>query len=237
MRIVRPSLLVLLLLVVADLFLFGFSTLFVYPLHFLFGWIFSIVRLAEHIQFSWPVAWWIAGLIAFVLLLSWFCAGFKTAGARLRIVSTFTAMTLCVILAGMSLAGSVHQVAWLATSEEPWIGRSFGSRRAALNHAGMLAGELMESDSTREKWEKAWRGVSENGVPDRARPDFHSHFATHLRTNRDGIVEEVVLWPRNGDDFRKIGGMIVNRPHGWDAVSRETLLTYLQMEPKVIDER
>ena len=137
----------------------------------------------------------------------------------------------------MSLAGSVHQLAWLAASDESWFDGRFSRSRGALLQAASVAGHLVESASTRQEWENAWRGLAEDGAPDRDQPEFHSLFATHLRTKRNGTVEEVVLWPRNGDDFRKIGGMIVGGRTARESVSRENLLTYLQTQPEADDER
>ena len=227
MKALRQALLLVLFLALVDA-LFGFGGLIVLPLHFAFGWTFSLTRAAQHFQPSWTILWWSAALIAFVLFLYWFCAGFSNERARLRTVAAVTGASLFVIVAGMSLAGSVHQVAWLANSNEPWLRSHFTGRRSHMAHAALFAGRLVEIGSTREQWEKEWRRAPENDELMPVGGGFHSRYATHLRSKPDGTVQEVVLWPRNGDDFRKIGGVIARRDDGQDYVSREKLLAYLQ---------
>ena len=235
MKISRRALQTVLLLVALDLFL-GSGGLLELAARFAFGWIYSFARFSQRFEFTWAHAWWITGLVAFVLLLTWFFAGSGTARGRCRIVSVFTGICFCALLAGMSLAGSVHQLAWLATSESGPSG-DLNHRRAALFEAASIADALMQTQPGRDEWENAWRGAIENGVPDRPEPHFHAHFATHLRVAQNGTVQEVVLWPRNGDDFRKIGGMIVRGRTTHEAVSRERLLTYLHSQRELENER
>ncbi len=235
MKALRSAFLLLLCLVSFDVML-GLG-LMEPPIHFAIGWIFSIIRMVGQFEPSWSLAWWIVGLVAFVLLLQRMCGTFSKESPRLKTVATFTGLSWCAILSGMCLAGTVHQVSWLSTSEEPWLKYRSSRGRMVLYHAGALASGLIEDLLERKEWEKRWRAtpvpLSASGPPSNA----HSVYATHLELNRYGQVEEVVLWPRNGEHFKKFGGMIAKKDAGARQVEQAQLLHYLETMPEVKHER
>lgn len=207
-----------------------FGEMMVPVIHFGIGWVFAAIRLAEQMKFSWGFAWWTFGILFFVLALRWFVAATWRMRPSLRLMSALTGVFLFVLLAGMSMAGSMHQLAWLATSEEPWFSSRLGMLRARLADASASAAALLTEFRERESWDKEWRALTGHSRSSTGqRLPLHSTYATHLRMRDDDTIHEVILWPRNAEDFKRGGGMIVLRGGERKYVTQPELLAALEI--------
>jgi hypothetical protein len=101
----------------------------------LFGWLSFFARVIPQVRVYWPSV--ILGLTAFVMFtvgLHWFLSQFNSPAApntepaphHWRFRWTAAAVTIVVVAfaAGISLVGVVHQVGWLANSQEPLLGEA-----------------------------------------------------------------------------------------------------------------
>lgn len=197
------------------------------------GWIPASARIIDQVKSWWPLLWWSAGFLGAVLLLLWFCKGLTGKRAMLRPIAALSTIALCVLLAGMCLAGSVHQVAWLASSKEPWYW--YSSSWSHLDRAAHAAASILKDSSNPERWTEMWLQTEwEKGAP-QARRSLHEIYATHLRTDASGRIAEIILWPRDGSDFRENGGKVITRDGEYDEYKRADLLEYLRLRPEELD--
>ena len=100
-----------------------------------FGWASFIARVLPQVRVYWPTI--IMGVTAFSLFtvgLHWFLAQFRRAETpdgealprrwKFRWSAAIVAMVVVAFAAGISLVGIVHQVGWLANSQEPLVGET-----------------------------------------------------------------------------------------------------------------
>lgn len=103
----------------------------------LFGWLSFFARVIPQVRVYWPSV--ILGLTAFVMFtvgLHWFLSQLLSPSTtasnnepaprrwRFRWTAAAVSMVVVAFAAGISLVGVVHQVGWLANSQEPLIGEA-----------------------------------------------------------------------------------------------------------------
>lgn len=186
--------------------LFGLEAFLEPVLHFALGWVFSSARLINAFEGSLAPLWWILASVGLVIGAHLFLASWKHRVLKWRTSFAAVGVLLLAVLSGMTIAGTIHQVAWLATSSEPWIHSFRGSREEAyLRHAATFIDDLLERPMKVEVWNAHWRTPRE--IKDRA--SMHDMFATSVSINSDGEVTEVIVWPRDTRTLDRVGGYVV----------------------------
>lgn len=101
----------------------------------LVGWASFFARVIPQVRIHWPtVVMGLAAFVTFIFGLHWFLSQFTSQGAssvgraprrwRFRWTAAAVAMTIVTFAAGISLVGIVHQISWLASSDQPSVGES-----------------------------------------------------------------------------------------------------------------
>jgi hypothetical protein len=175
-------------------------------LHFAFGWIFSSARLVNAFEGSLAPLWWTAACIGLVIGTHFFLNSWRNGALRWRTTVVVMGTLFMVLLSGMAITGTTHQVAWLATSSEPWIHSFRGYRsRAFLHEAVQFIEDVFEEPMKLEVWHSHWRAPLDTPKGE----SMHERFATFVTTDSNGLVSEVLVWPRDKRSFDAIGGFVV----------------------------
>lgn len=211
-RVFMAALAIIVLLVLSGLF-----DLLAVPLTLAFwfaaGWIFALPRLTESWHWSSALWWWVGGCVALAIGVHWFLRTIRRqAPQRLRLRTSLALLSLAwlAIFAGMSLAGSVHQVGWLAGTQEPLFGSPRSERLHTMNllsSAARAAHAIVQEHSSFDAWQREWKSDAwfSTGSPLAA----HQNFASRVIVDAHGKVATIYLWPRDGKVFQAIGGVAI----------------------------
>jgi len=136
-----------------------------YPVEFVlivaFGWLAFLFTVVPNVTIDWGQV--TAGLVAALLLVlmahrfaAWFYAAVRVgrvadaaasemSGPRWNLTWTIQAVLVlvCLFAAGTAMIGVTHQVAWLATSDQPWLERQGSARRAVMRNQSLNTVRMM----------------------------------------------------------------------------------------------
>ncbi|MBA4106434.1 MAG: hypothetical protein C0485_11805 [Pirellula sp.] len=133
----------------------------------LFGWLSFFARVIPQVRVYWPSV--ILGLTAFVMFtvgLHWFLthllspstarSNSEPASQRWRFRWTAAAVSMVIVAfaAGISLVGVVHQVGWLANSQEPLLGEALEYSRVGevRNNLKEISLGIDNAESARDRY-------------------------------------------------------------------------------------
>ena len=174
--------------------------------HFALGWVFASSRLINSFEGSLAPLWWILACMGLVFGAHLFFKSWKYDTLRWRTSFTAVGFLLLTVLSGMTIAGTIHQVAWLATSSEPWIDSFRGSRgHASLHHAAHFIDDVLDGPVKFGRWNSHWRAPLSTPKGE----SMHEMFATFVSIDPEGTITEVIVWPRDKSTFDKVGGYVV----------------------------
>ncbi len=185
----------------------------------LFGWIKFLADVWPRISWNWGAIWTAFLCLGLALLLShwfldWLCRGI--ASARGKTFSWPWKWTVCgsvgiglCFLVGMAVAGAVHQIGWIAGSEEPLFQDRY--RRSAhymeIQNACYVIERCLKSTSTVEslRADVATTIEAREGRYSVQEPNLQSLHLLMLVAS-DAKVEGVLVFPRNVDARSTFGG-------------------------------
>lgn len=151
---------------------------------FLAHWFFGWLTKIRSASFRWPVRWTVSGLVGIGLLF----------------------------LVGMAIGGIVHQVGWMAASDQPLFelkGRRFYefNNMRQLELAVYMASE--DAQGNLEKMRQVfWKTPNEYFNQSKDFASFMQAYHVLIVTKADGTIEGSIIFPRNIASQKTTGGLL-----------------------------
>ncbi len=171
------------------------------------GWITELGRLAKAFHPSWPsLAWFAGGLAGLMIGAHLFVRSLRRGSGiwRFRATSASVGLGLFTILAGMALGGTVHQLGWLFGSGQPVVESSL---RRSDRFVYRPVSSWVQRTISRESKVEDWRASLSTAAPQK----LSELFVTLVFPNEQGTVEKIAVRVRDGNQFRKMGGLLLER--------------------------
>jgi hypothetical protein len=153
--------------------------------HYFLGWLSKSIAAARCISFVWPWKWTICGV---------------------------GAVSLC-FLVGMAVAGTVHQIGWIMTSNERLFEDRFKYRAyGELHQTAYVLRDFLKKTNTVATFRANLAELVHDperrlSLPDSGLQSFH----LLLLVGADDTVEGVVVFPRYGNLNSKLGSELIER--------------------------
>lgn len=187
-----------------------------------FGWARFLRRTIPRISFNPDLAGMTLLCLAGVLLLAhsflrWLTKAVAAAGARnwawrWRWTWCGAAAMGAVFLVGMAVGGIAHQVAWMASSPEPWYERKLGGAQLISDLTQLRMGLQTVLDDTKGDLEKARRELkhaeSEYLFRYKDEPSLSERYSCLLILEGKGSLLGAILFPRDPSKWNHPRGLL-----------------------------